>query len=421
VVAREQTFHIPTRHLIFAFWEFVLAPQLARRSDASCPCRENFLGSYDRRAGLIRRRGPNKLEKNLPTMRPIPEIMRAAVLTGPAGIGQLLIRQVPIPEPKLGEVLVRVTMSGICGSDVHFVLDGTTETAYTPIILGHEAVGRVVALGDEVSRLAIGTRVSIVPLVTCMKCRHCLSGRTVLCEKRMCLGTDCEGAFAEYISVPERNCLPVPDGLSDELAAVATDSVATAYHAIAFRGGVKEGSRVAIWGTGGLGLSAVGVARTLGASSIIAVDARPAARDWALETGADEAYSPEEGLKRINQLGGVDVAVEFVGKSATAEAAVRSLDHSGRAVIVGVGSQPLVGGRITSFVLREREVVGSYCSEPSEVAICLDLLTSGRLVLPRVVGDTIGLDDVAEGVARVQRGETGGGSRILVDVARMPS
>ena len=348
-------------------------------------------------------------------MNAIPTTMRAAVLTGPAGNGEFRVMEVSTPSPGPGEALVRLHMSGICGSDVHFVLDGTAETAYTPIILGHEPVGTVVALGDGATGVALGTRVSIVPLVTCMECRHCLAGRTVLCSQRMCLGADCEGAFADYISVPVRNCIPVPEGLSDQMAAVATDSVATAYHAVAFRGGVKEGSRVAVWGTGGLGLSAVGCAKALGAASIIAVDARPEARQWALDTGADEALAPEDGLARITELGGVDVALEFVGKSATAELAVRSLDHSGRAVIVGVGRENLVAGRIMTFVLREREVVGSYGSEPAEVATCLDLMASGRLVLPHVVGDVIGLDEVMEGMHRVHRGDTGG-SRIVVDL-----
>ena len=231
----------------------------------------------------------------------------------------------------------------------------------------------------------------------------------------MCLGADCEGAFAEYLAVPDRNCLPVPDGLSDDLAAVATDSVATAYHAVAYRGGVTEGSRVVVWGTGGLGLSAVGIARTLGASRVIAVDARAEARQWALETGADEALEPEGALEKIGRMGGMDVALEFVGKTITAESAVRSLDHGGRAVVVGVGFETLSAGRLMTFVLREREVVGSYGSEPHEVATCLDLMASGKLVLPRVVGDTIPLSDVLSGLSRVQSGDTGG-SRIVVDV-----
>ena len=346
---------------------------------------------------------------------PVPTTMAAAVLRGVVGSGDVVVQDVPVPTPKPGEILVKLLRSGICGSDVHFVFDGTAQTAYTPIVLGHEPVGVVAVLGPGTTGPAVGTRVSIVPLVTCMECHHCLAGRTVLCAKRMCIGADCEGAFAEYMTVPARNCLPVPEGLSDDLAAVATDSVATAYHAVSFRGGVKEGSRVAVWGTGGLGLSAVGIARTLGASRIIAVDARAEAREWALETGADEALEPDGALERITSMGGVDVALEFVGKTVTAELAVRSLDHGGRAVIVGVGFEPLSAGRIMTFVLREREVVGSYGNEPHEVATCLDLLASGKLVLPKVVGDVIPLADVLDGLARVQQGRTGG-SRIVVDV-----
>lgn len=349
----------------------------------------------------------------------IPTTMTAAVLRGAVGSGDLVIMERDVPQPGPGEVLVRLLLSGICGSDVHFVFDGTAQTAYTPIILGHEPVGVVVAVGAGASGVAVGERVSVVPLVTCMECDRCLSGRTVLCANRMCLGADCEGAFAQYIVVPARNCLRVPAGVPDELAAVATDSVATAYHAVAFRGGVHEGSRVAVWGTGGLGLSAVGIARTLGASVVVAVDPRPEARQWALETGADEALEPDVALERITAMGGMDVALEFVGRAKTAELAVRSLDHGGRAVIVGVGFDPLVAGRIMTFVLREREVVGSYGSEPHEVATCLELMASGRLALPRVVGDVIGLADVLDGLERVRDGRTGG-SRIVVDVTTAP-
>jgi len=345
----------------------------------------------------------------------IPTSMSAAVLRGSVGSGDVVVMERPVPTAGAGEVLVRLLLSGICGSDVHFVFDGTAQTAYTPIILGHEPVGVVVALGEGVTNVGIGKRVSIVPLVTCMECHHCLAGRTVLCAKRMCLGADCEGAYAEYIVVPARNCIVVPDGLSDELAAVATDSVATAYHAVAYRGGVVPDSRVAVWGTGGLGLSAVGIARTLGASVVVAVDPRPEARQWAMETGADEALEPDVALDRITAMGGMDVALEFVGRQATAELAVRSLDQGGRAVVVGVGFDQLSAGRIMTFVLRERSVAGSYGSEPHEVATCLDLMARGALVLPRVVGDVIPLSDVLDGLARVRDGRTGG-SRIVVDV-----
>ena len=153
----------------------------------------------------------------------------------------------------------------------------------------------------------------------------------------------------------------------------------------------------------------------LGASSIIAVDPREEARQWALDTGADEALHPDDALGRITELGGVDVALEFVGKESSIEGAVRSLDEGGRAVILGVGAGIARAGRIMTFVLREREMVGSYGAEPHEVVTTMELLAEGKLVLPHAVGDVIPLEDVAEGVQRVARGDTGG-SRIVVDI-----
>lgn len=337
--------------------------------------------------------------------------MRAAVLDTDG----LTVREWPEPEPGPGEALVSLTKVGICGSDTHFVIDGSARTAFLPIVLGHEPCGYVEALGPDTEGPAPGTRVAIVPLITCGQCDRCLSGRSVLCKQRLCIGADCHGAWADLTVVPVRQLIAVPDSMSDELVAVATDSVATAYHAVATQGRVREGSRVAVWGTGGLGLSAVGIAAALGASDVVAVDLREEARAWALESGATAAYHPDEALAEITKLGGVDTALEFVGRSATVEGAVRSLDDAGRAVIVGVGHEPAAAGRLMTFVLREREMVGSYGADRAEVETVIEMMASGRLDLPRVVGDVIPIEDVAEGVARVARGDTGG-SRIVVDV-----
>lgn len=338
--------------------------------------------------------------------------MRAAVLDDSG----LTVREWPEPEPGPGEALISLSKVGICGSDTHFVIDGTARTKYLPIVLGHEPAGRVEALGPDTVGPAAGTRVAVIPLITCQNCDRCRAGRSVLCKQRMCIGADCEGCWADLAVVPVRNLIPIPDNLSDELAAVATDSVATAYHAVATQGGTRAGSRVAIWGCGGLGLSGLGIAKALGASTVIGVDPRPEAREWALETGADAVFSPDEALKEIGAMGGVDVAVEFVGRSSTVEGAVRSLDDGGRAVIIGVGYEPASAGRMMTFVLREREMVGSYGAEPEEVRDIVQMMSEGKLHLPKVVGDVIPLEDVAEGVARVARGDTGG-SRIVVDLA----
>ncbi|MCW3018131.1 MAG: putative alcohol dehydrogenase, partial [Solirubrobacterales bacterium] len=201
-----------------------------------------------------------------------------------------------------------------------------------------------------------------------------------------------------------------------ELAAVATDSVATAYHAVRTRGGVQPGARVAVWGTGGLGLSAVGIAKALGAERVIAVDPRAQARAWALETGADLALDPDEdALGQIKESGGVDVALEFVGRPSTVEAAVRSLDAGGRAVAVGIGDGKPAASRLSAFVILERELVGSYGNEPQEVREVIAMMADGRLELPRVIGDVIPLEDVRAGLDRVHSGDTGG-SRIVLDI-----
>jgi D-arabinose 1-dehydrogenase-like Zn-dependent alcohol dehydrogenase len=341
--------------------------------------------------------------------------MRAAVLSN---AGLVVEDNWPDPEPGPGEALVALKKVGICGSDVHFVLDGTSKTAYQPIVLGHEPAGVVEALGPDTDGPAVGTRVAIIPLITCQECDRCKAGRSVLCKQRMCIGADCEGAWADLVKVPIRNLIPIPDGLADELAAVATDSVATAYHAVKTQGRVREGSRVAVWGTGGLGLSAIGLSAWLGASTVIAVDLREEARQWSLDSGATHAFHPDEALKEIGALGGVDTALEFVGKSVTVEGAVRSLDDAGRAVVVGVGFEPATAGRLMTFVLRERELVGSYGAEPEEVREIVAAMGEGELTkkLPKVVGDVIPLDDVLSGVKRVQSGDTGG-SRIVVDIA----
>jgi D-arabinose 1-dehydrogenase-like Zn-dependent alcohol dehydrogenase len=336
--------------------------------------------------------------------------MRAAVLSD-----DLRVQDWPEPEPKRGEALVSLNKVGICGSDTHFVIDGTARPAYRPIVLGHEPAGRVEALGPDTEGPAIGTRVAIIPLITCQECDRCKAGMSTICKNRLCIGADTEGCWADLTTVPVRNLIELPDELTDLLAAVATDSVATAYHAVK-RGGVGPGSRVAVWGTGGLGLSSVGISKTLGAETVIAVDPREEARQWSLETGADEALHPDQALKRITELGGVDTALEFVGREESVEGAVRSLDDRGRAVIVGVGGGKAVASKIMTFVLREREMVGSYGAEPEEVRETVEMMAAGKFNLPRVVGDVIPLEDVKEGVERVARGETGG-SRIIVDIA----
>src|SRR4051794_6918214 len=366
-----------------------------------------------RRTGGGRERAP-PARRLPPPRRRGPRLMRAAVLDA-----ALVVREWDEPEPARGEALVAITKAGICGSDVHFVLDGTARTAFRPMILGHEPAGRVERLGPDTDGPDPGTRVAIMPLVSCMTCDRCRAGRTVTCRRGECLGAERHGCWAERIAVPVRNLVPLPDTVDDALGAVAMDSIATAYHAVRARGGVESGARVAVWGAGGLGLAAVGIARALGAATIVAVDPREQARARALDTGATVALAPDGALERIVRDGRVDVALEFVGTPETVELAVRSLDDGGRAVAVGIGAGRVIASRLVTLVTRERALLGSYGSELAEVAEAIAMLGDGRLALPHAVGDVIALEDVAEGVRRVAEGRTGGG-RLVVDLSARP-
>jgi 2-desacetyl-2-hydroxyethyl bacteriochlorophyllide A dehydrogenase len=338
--------------------------------------------------------------------------MRAAVLSDHG----LAVREWPDPEPGSGEALVEVSAAGICGSDVHFAIDGGAQTAFRPIILGHETAGRVAALGPDTDGPEVGTRVAIIPIVTCRECAACRAGRSVICELREVLGADRHGSWCDRLVVPARNVLPIPYSLSDGVAAVATDAVATAYHAVATRGGVDAGSRVAIWGSGGLGVCGVAIARAMGASIVIAVDPRPDARARAIAAGADDAIAPEDARERMAALRGVDVALEFVGTVETVEQAVRSLAPGGRAVAVGMGPGVGTVGPLITMVARERELVGSLGSEPEEVAAVLAMLSDGTLRIPDLIGDVVTLEEAPAGLQRLRHGQVAE-ARIVIDVA----
>jgi threonine dehydrogenase-like Zn-dependent dehydrogenase len=334
--------------------------------------------------------------------------VRAAVLDD-AG---LRVRDWPDPSVGPGEALVALTKVGICGSDAHFVIDKTTRPAFLPIVLGHEPAGQLVELGPGTQGPALGTRVALIPLVVCGVCARCRAGRTVTCPWRACLGADRDGCWADLVVVPVANLITLPDGIDDATAAVATDSVANAHHAVITRGALREGDDVAVWGAGGLGCAAIAIARTAGAGRIVAVDPSSSARARARAAGADEALTPEEAADAVAESR-VDLALEFVGRAASVRGAVRGLADGGRAVIVGLGDEPLAAGSQLALVLRERSVVGSYGAEPHEVATVIDQLANGTLRLPGLIAEEIELENVGEGVRRVAEGAVG---RVVVAI-----
>jgi len=173
----------------------------------------------------------------------------------------LKIEMVPIPEIGPEEVLVDVKACGICGSDIHIVYEGVTPTPYTPITLGHEPSGVIEKVGSEVTDWKTGDRVTINPFLTCGKCINCLSGNSQICLSRRVIGIHAEGGLAEFLRVPAKNLVRLPQPIPFDQGAIIADAVATPFHAITKRGNIRAGEKMAVFGCGGLGIHAVQIAR----------------------------------------------------------------------------------------------------------------------------------------------------------------
>lgn len=329
----------------------------------------------------------------------LPTTMRAAQFVA---VGQPLeVRDVPVPRPGPGEVVVRVRACGLCGSDVHIAVEGVTPTAFTPITLGHEPAGEVAEVGEGVTGWRPGDRVAVLALQSCGACEHCIAGRMQVCSSRRIAGIHLDGGLAEYLVTPAPTLVALPEAVSFELGAIVSDAVATPFHALRDRAQLRAGETVAVFGVGGLGLHAVELARFMGAALVVAVDTRPVQLERARAYGADVVVDashgdPVEQVLEATGGRGVDVAAEFVGMQRTITSAVEATATGGRAVIVGLGPEPLVGPPPTVFVRKEASIIASYASSRNTVEQLVALLASGRLDLARSVTHVLPLEQADE-------------------------
>ncbi len=328
----------------------------------------------------------------------------------------LQIEQIPIPEPASGEVLLRVEACGLCGTDLHLAIEGSLPVARTPITLGHEAAGTIAALGPNTSGFEVGDRVAAFPAAACGCCTWCTCGRESLCDRSQVFGMARDGALAEYVAVPARSLLALPPEVPFEVGAVITDGVATPFHALRRRALLRAGETVAVIGCGGLGTHAIQLARLMGAACVVAIDTDEVALERARSLGADYVLDPSsEDVARVvrKQLGGVDVALELVGKAATVSTAIRCLGKCGRAVVVGVGSERAELPPLASFVGREQAVLGSFGMDRADIEDLYTLVQAGRLDLSASVSARYPLAQANEALAHLNL-KTGGVVRIVV-------
>ncbi len=284
------------------------------------------------------------------------------------------IQHVNLPIPTLGpeDVLVQVLAAGVCRTDLH-TLEAVKNGQRPPVVPGHEIAGRITKVGSDVYMISAGDLVSVHYEQPCGSCRFCRKKRTNLCHDGHSLGFDAQGGYAEYVAVKQSTVLPLPQDYDPALAAPLACSGTTAYHAVVAVADTTEGELVVVLGAGGVGLSAVQVAKAQGAR-VVAVDVRPEAKKAALEAGADSAVTPEQ-AKEIREA---DVVVDFVSTAQTLGLAHGMLGIGGRVVVVGSGTEtiPLSAADIMEG---GRAYLGSYSSTMADLARAVALAENGKL------------------------------------------
>ena len=306
----------------------------------------------------------------------------------------LELQRIPIPSAGEEDVLVRVRAAGICHSDAHYRA-GRARMGRMPITLGHEVAGEVEWVGARVTNVKAGDRVCVHYNVSCGDCHYCRTGKEQFCTTVRMIGHHIDGGYAEYIAVPARNALPLPDEIPFEEAATLMCASATAFHALR-RGRVKAGETVAVFGVGGLGLSAIQLAKALGAVEVYAVDIKRDKLELASEYGAipvdaGRVQAAQE-IRTLTAGKGVDVALEMIGLPVTMKQTIESLGVLGRAVIVGLSQTPLEIHPYHTLIGYEAEIIGSNDHLLEELPLLIDMARRKVLDTSRVVSQILPLD-----------------------------
>jgi (R,R)-butanediol dehydrogenase/meso-butanediol dehydrogenase/diacetyl reductase len=307
----------------------------------------------------------------------IPAVMPAAVFMG---LRDVAVEERPTPVPGPGELLLEVSHCGICGSDLHFLIEWGGRTG---VIEGHEYSGTVVAVGPDVDGWAIGDRSVGGPSPRCGKCEYCLADRPSLCVERGRVGsdeTDWQGAFAQYKVVRARDSFRVPDGLALKHAAL-TEPLAVALHGITQGGGARPGTRWLITGGGPIGFLSAAALKALGVDDIVVSEPHERRRALCEKLGArvitpDELTTPRWPHDLVDDP--FDVALECSGNGAAQESALAQLKRAGTLVLVGAGmARPKFDPN--RILLNELNITGAYVYDHDGWARALELLASGKL------------------------------------------
>lgn len=330
-----------------------------------------------------------------------------------------LLQDVPEPTPSPRGVVVRVETTGLCRSDVHGWL-GHDDGITLPHVPGHELVGTIAAVGDEVRSFAVGNRVTTPFVCACGRCPECASGNGQVCRDQTQPGFTHWGSFAELVALHEAdtNLIAVPDSLDTGAAALLGCRFATSYRGLVHQAHLEAGERLVVVGCGGVGLSAVMIGVALGAE-VVAVDIdedalERAARFGAASTVDSSTLSRDAVLETLRETSpsGFDVSVDALGREETAAVGIRSLRPRGRHVQIGLfPSDPVVP--MGAVIGKELSILGSHGMPTHDYPGLLDLVAADRLRPQDLIERRITLDDVPDALVAMAGDRSVGGVTVI--------
>lgn len=331
-------------------------------------------------------------------------MMKAAVLEEFGS--KLHIRQLPVPKPGRGEVLIKVRASGLCGTDLH-IQDGRLPSVKLPYIPGHETAGEVYELGEGVEGLEKGDAVLVAIDIVCNHCRFCITGRANLCTNLIRLGFERNGGHGEYMVAPAANLLKFNKSVPFEKAAIIPDAVACMYHAIKNQGNVRASDNVCILGIGGIGFQGIQIARHFGAT-VFCTSRNDEKLDIAKNFGASHGINTQttdlyETIREVTRNELCDVVFDNIGSASSVQASLDICRPGGKVVLVGYNEETYQV-RFQTMVMKEKEIIGIRGSNRRDLIETIRLVEQG--VIDPYVSNRYDLQDINEAMACLREGKS---------------
>lgn len=317
-----------------------------------------------------------------------------------------------VEKPKMGhnDLLIKIRKTAICGTDMHIYNwdDWAQATIPVPMVVGHEYVGEVVDMGQEVRGFSVGDRVSGEGHITCGHCRNCRAGRVHLCRNTIGVGVNREGSFAEYLVIPAYNAFKIPDNISDELASIF-DPFGNAVHtALSFD---LVGEDVLITGAGPIGIMAAAVAKHVGARHVVITDINPYRLELAKKMGATRAVNVaeqklEDVMAELGMTEGFDVGLEMSGVPIAFNSMLNNMNHGGKIALLGIPPSDMAVDW-NQVIFKGLVIKGIYGREMFETWYKMASLIQSGLDISPVITHQFNIDDFQQGFETMGSGQSG--------------